>query len=149
MKIAIGTDHAGVEMKNGLIEMMRAEGHEVTDHGTFTSDSVDYPDYAAAVGRSVADGDADRGVLICGTGLGVAIAANKIHGVRAATCNDLFSARLCRAHNDANVVTVGARIIGPDLAEAVVKAFLGTDLDDGPRHRRRLDKINALERAGA
>lgn len=146
-KIAIGTDHAGVDLKNRLTEMLRSEGHEVTDHGAFESDSVDYPDFAAAVGRDVASGEAERGVLICGSGLGIAIAANKVDGIRAATCNDLYAAELARAHNDANVVALGARIVGPELAEAVVRTFLSTDFDGGPRHRRRLDKIHALESA--
>ena len=146
-KIAVGTDHAGVDLKNRLADMLRSEGHEVTDHGAFESASVDYPDFAAAVGRDVASGKAERGVLICGSGLGIAIAANKIAGVRAATCNDLYSAELSRAHNDANVVALGARIVGPELAESIVRTFLSTEFDGGPRHRRRLDKILALESA--
>lgn len=147
MKIAIGNDHAGVELKNLLSEALREAGHEVENHGTDGPESVDYPDFAAAVGSAVASGAAERGVLVCGSGLGIAIAANKVNGVRAVTCNDLYSAELARDHNDANVVALGARLVGPDLAQAIVHAFVATDFDGGPRHRRRVDKIHALESA--
>lgn len=145
MKIAIGADHAGVDLKDQLAGMLREAGHEVEDHGTFGPDSVDYPDFAAAVGSAVSSEQAERGVLVCGSGLGVAIAANKVDGVRAVTCNDLYTAELCRAHNDANVIALGARIVGGGLAEAIVRTFLSTDFDGGPRHRRRVDKIHTLE----
>lgn len=148
MKIALGADHAGFPLKEHLGRFLGERGYEVEDLGTFSGDSVDYPDFAAAVGRAVAHGDAERGVLICGTGIGVAIAANKLDGVRAATCNDLFTARLARSHNDANVLTLGARVVGSGLAEEIVRTFLATAWDDG-RHRRRLDKIRELEHPSA
>lgn len=144
MKIAIGADHAGVELKNHLADMLTRQGHQLADQGTHNTDSVDYPDFAAKVARAVASGEADRGVLVCGTGIGVAIAANKVDGVRAATCNDLFTAEMCRAHNDANVLTLGARVVGTGVAEEIVRIFVATDFEGG-RHERRRDKIHALE----
>jgi ribose 5-phosphate isomerase B len=144
MKIAIGADHAGYELKEQLLRMLREEGLEVEDVGTFSTDSVDYPDFAAAVGRKVVSGEAERGVLVCGTGIGVAIAANKLDGVRAASCHDHFTARMARAHNDANVVTVGARVVGVGVAEEIVRTFLATPFEGG-RHGRRVDKIRDLE----
>jgi len=144
MKISIGADHAGVELKDHLAELLRSEGHEVIDQGTHGKESVDYPDVAARVSKSVVSHETERGVLVCGTGLGVAIAANKIHGIRAATCNDLFTAQMCRAHNDANVITLGSRVVGPGVAEEIVRTFVATDFEGG-RHGRRRDKIHALE----
>ncbi|MDA8015918.1 MAG: ribose 5-phosphate isomerase B [Thermoanaerobaculia bacterium] len=144
MKIATGADHAGYELKDHLAAELRGSGHEVDDVGTSSGDSVDYPDFAAAVGRKVASGEVDLGVLVCGSGLGVAIAANKIRGVRAATCNDPYSAAMSRAHNDANVLTIGARIVGEGLAEEILRAFLSTEFEGG-RHGRRVGKITALE----
>ncbi|MBZ0111873.1 MAG: ribose 5-phosphate isomerase B [Thermoanaerobaculia bacterium] len=144
MRIAVGADHAGYELKEHLATALREGGHSVDDFGTSGLQSVDYPDFAAAVGRAVAEGAADRGILICGSGIGMAIAANKIHGVRAANCNDLFMAQLCRRHNDANVLTLGARVIGTSYADAVVRAFLETPYE-GDRHQRRLGKITSLE----
>ena len=143
-KLAIGADHAGFLLKNHLAQKLRAEGHDVQDLGTHDAQSVDYPDFAAAVGRAVAGGDAELGILVCGSGIGVAIAANKIPGVRAATCNDLYTARLSRAHNDANVLTLGARVVGEGLAEEIVVAFLASPFEEG-RHARRVAKIHALE----
>lgn len=145
-KLAIGADHAGFLLKNHLAQKLRADGHAVQDLGTHDALSVDYPDFAAAVGRAVAGGDAELGILVCGSGIGVAIAANKIPGVRAATCNDLYTARLSRAHNDANVLTLGARVVGEGLAEEIVAAFLASPFEAG-RHARRVAKIHALEPA--
>ncbi len=144
MKISIGADHAGVELKDHLASLLRQEGHEVLDQGTHGTDSVDYPDFAARVARHVVSGESERGILVCGTGLGVAIAANKVSGARAATCNDLFTAEMCRAHNDANVLTLGARVVGSGVAEEIVRIFVATDFEGG-RHARRRDKIHALE----
>lgn len=144
MKIVIGADHAGFELKAHLASRLRDAGHEVEDVGTHSLDSVDYPDLAAAVARGVASGEAERGVLVCGTGLGVAIAANKVDGVRAVTCHDHFTASMARRHNDANVVCVGARVVGSGVAEEVVAAFVESDFEGG-RHGRRVDKITALE----
>ena len=146
MRIAVGADHAGRELKDHLARQLEEEGHEVVDLGTDSSASVDYPDYARKVAAEVAAGGAERGVLVCGTGVGVAIAANKVRGVRAANCNDLYTAQMSRAHNDANVLTLGARVVGSGVAEEIVRVFLGTPFEAG-RHARRVDKIKALEAA--
>ncbi|MEM8962757.1 MAG: ribose 5-phosphate isomerase B [Acidobacteriota bacterium] len=143
MRIAIGADHAGFTLKARLTERLRASGHEVDDLGPSSAESVDYPDYAAAVAGSVAQGDVNLGVLVCGTGLGMAIAANKIPGVRAVTCSETFSARMARLHNDANVLTLGSRVIGEGLALDVLQVFLDTEFEGG-RHQRRVEKIDAL-----
>jgi ribose 5-phosphate isomerase B len=144
MKIALGADHAGFPLKEHLAAFVRDLGHEVRDLGTSSGDSVDYADFAVSVGRSVAAGESDRGILVCGTGVGVAMAANKLPRIRAANCNDLFTAKLARAHNDANVLTLGGRVVGEGLAEDIVRTFLDTEWEDG-RHRRRVEKIHALE----
>lgn len=144
MKIALGADHAGFELKDNLASLLRDEGHQVEDHGTGSSASVDYPEYAAAVGQAVQNGSADLGILVCGTGVGIGIAANKIKGIRAAICNDIFTAGMARAHNDANVLALGARVVGPGVAEEIVRAFLTTEYEGG-RHSRRVGKIHALE----
>lgn len=141
MRIAVGADHAGLELKRHLVGVLIAAGHDVDDLGTSNSESTDYPDWAARVAESVASRTAERGLLVCGTGVGMAIAANRRRGVRAANCNDLFTARLARAHNDANVLTLGARIVAPALAEAVLEVFLAT-LFEGGRHQRRVDLLD-------
>ncbi len=146
MRIAIGSDHAGYHLKETIKSQLAASGVEIDDVGTTSDASVDYPDYAAAVARSVASGASDRGILVCGTGIGMEIAANKIDGVRAASVEGLESARLSREHNDANVLTLGARITPPDLALAIVRTFLDTPFEGG-RHQRRVDKIMALQGA--
>jgi ribose 5-phosphate isomerase B len=139
-----GSDHAGFTLKEQLVALLRGLGDEVVDLGTNSLDSVDYPDYAAAVGREVAGDRGSMGLLVCGTGIGVAIAANKIAGVRAATVSDWFSAQATRAHNDANVVAFGARVVGPGVAEAALRVFRDTPFEGG-RHQRRVDKIVALD----
>jgi ribose 5-phosphate isomerase B len=144
MRIAIGADHAGVALKDQLKQWLIERGDTVDDVGTYTTDSVDYPDYAAAVGYAVAGGLADRGVLVCGTGIGMAIAANKIHGIRAAAVVDEASARLSREHNDANVLTLGARLTAVDEARELLRIFLVTEFQGG-RHQQRIDKISALD----
>ncbi len=144
MRVALGADHAGVHLKDVVRSQLEARGIEVQDVGTVGEASVDYPDYAVAVGRSVAAGDADRGILVCGTGLGMAIAANKIDGVRAAAVCDLDTARLAREHNDANVLALGARVTAPALALQIVETFLDTSFAGG-RHAARLEKISAIE----
>ena len=144
MKIAIGADHAGVELKGRLAAELQIAGHEVRDFGTDSAESTDYPDYARLVSQAVARGEADRGILICGTGAGMAISANKVHGVRAAMGYDPEEVRLIRAHNNANVLTLGARFIGPGAASGLVKVFLDTPFDGG-RHARRVDKIGKIE----
>jgi ribose 5-phosphate isomerase B len=144
MRIALGADHAGVALKDDIRQHLERRGHACTDFGTRSTDRVDYPDIAAAVGQAIADGAADRGVLVCGSGLGMALAANKIPGVRAAAVGDAVLARLARAHNDANVLALGARLLTPAPARHLVDLFLDTPFDGG-RHQRRLDKIRALD----
>lgn len=144
MRIAIGSDHAGFDLKNEVGNHLRSGGHEVIDLGTTDSSSVDYPDYGAAVGRSVASSDADLGVAVCGSGIGICMAANKIAGVRAATVHDVTSARMTRLHNDANIMCLGERFTGVQVALDAVDAFVTTSFEGG-RHTRRVDKINALE----
>jgi len=144
VRIAIGSDHAGYELKAHLVEMLRAQGHEVSDHGTHSTESVDYPPICAGVGRDVRDGRADLGIVLGGSGQGEQLAANKVRGVRAALCNDLYTARMARAHNDANVLSIGARVVGVGLAEEIVATFLDTRFEGG-RHARRVDQITQLE----
>ena len=138
MKVVLGADHAGFVLKQSLCSYVRSLGHEAQDLGTHSEDSVDYPDFAVAVARAVASKDADRGILVCGTGLGMAMVANKVEDIRAAPCFEALSAQLARAHNDANVLTLGSRLVGPDLAEEIVRRFLEHEFEGG-RHRRRLD----------
>ena len=144
MKIAIGADHAGFEVKGRLEERLRSLGHTVLDAGTDGADSVDYPDYAEKVGGSVGSGEADYGLLVCGSGIGMSIAANKVRGVRAALCTCETTARLSRQHNDANVLCVGARITGLTVIEEIVRVFLETPFEGG-RHQRRVNKMNDLD----
>lgn len=144
MKIAIGNDHVGVELKQHLADYLRGKGHEVVNFGTDDTASNHYPIYAEKVAKAVLSGEFDRGVLICGTGLGISIAANKVRGIRCAVCSEPVSARLSRQHNDANIVAMGARMIGPVMAEAIVDAFLDTEFLGG-RHQLRVDMIAKLE----
>lgn len=143
MHIAIGADHAGYALKESLAAHLRDSGHQLLDLGTHSADRVDYPDYGAAVGRAVADGTVELGVCICGSGIGIAIAANKVPGVRAATVHDVTSAHLAREHNDANVVCLGERLIGPEVAKEALDAFLAARFEGG-RHAGRVAKIDAL-----
>lgn len=143
MRIAIGADHAGFTLKVQIAEHLRGAGHDVVDLGTHSAERVDYPDFGAAVGRAVTDGTAELGVCICGSGIGIAIAANKIPGVRAATVHDVTSAHLAREHNDANVVCVGERLTGADVAKEAVDAFVAARFEGG-RHSGRVAKIDAL-----
>ncbi len=145
MRIAIGADHAGFALKTQLVEFLVAGGHEIDDLGTSSDESVDYPDFGAAVGRAVAGGGAEVGVCVCGTGIGISIAANKIPGVRAAVVHDVTSARMAKEHNDANVVCLGARLVGPQVAVEALDTFLSSSWQAG-RHERRITKITALER---
>ncbi len=146
MRIAIGADHAGYALKEVLIAHLREQGVEVMDFGTHGTDSVDYPDYARAVAEAVARGEADYGVLICGTGVGMAITANKVPGIRAAAVSDVYSAKMSRAHNDANILCLGGRVVGPGLAIEILEAWLHTPFEGG-RHARRLEKIRRMENA--
>jgi len=143
-RIAIGSDHAGYDLKQHLVTMLRAQGHEVDDQGTHSTDSVDYPAICAGVGRTVRDGDADVGIVLGGSGQGEQLAANKVRGVRAALCNCLYTARMARQHNDATVLSMGARVVGEGLAEEIVQTFLTTDFEGG-RHARRVDQLTELE----
>jgi ribose 5-phosphate isomerase B len=145
MKIAIGADHAGFALKERLRERLAGEGHDVIDFGTTTAEPCDYPDFAQPVARDVARGRADRGILVCGTGIGMAMAANKIAGVRAAPAQSEDAVRLTREHNDANILTLGARYLDPDRAAALIEIFLSTEFTGG-RHARRVAKIAQLER---
>ncbi len=144
MTIAIGCDHAGVELKKEILALLNNLKIQYIDYGTDGSESVDYPDFGEKVSESVASGNTTRGILICGTGLGMSIVANKFSGVRASLCNDLFSARMSRLHNDANVLVMGGRIIGKDLAQEIVRTWVSTPFE-GNRHSRRLDKITKIE----
>ena len=147
MKWFAGSDHAGLALKRQLIDVLRGLGDEVEDVGTLTEASVDYPDFGAAVGRAVVGAEGTRGLVVCGTGIGISIAANKVDGVRAALVHDPYTAAMARAHNDANVVALGARVVGPGVAEAALRAFRDTAFEGG-RHGGRVDKIGALERGG-
>src|SRR5690606_1591114 len=142
--IAFGCDHAGFELKEHLVARVTDAGHEVIDHGTFSTESVDYPAFCAAAGRSVRDGEADFGIVLGGSGQGEQLAANKVRGVRAALCNDLYTARMARSHNDANVLSIGARVVGVGLAEEIVDLFLSTPFEGG-RHARRVAQLAELE----
>ena len=144
MKIAIGNDHAALELKNHIVDYLVKEGHEVVNFGTDTPASTDYPIYGARVAHAVANGECERGVVICGTGIGISISANKVKGIRCALCSEPVSAKLTRQHNDANVLAMGARIIGPAMAEEIVHTFLTTEFECG-RHSRRVDLITKLE----
>ncbi|MBX6377605.1 MAG: ribose 5-phosphate isomerase B [Clostridia bacterium] len=144
MRLALAADHGGFELKEAIKGWLRELGHSVEDFGTHSAEAVDYPDYARLVAEAVARGDCDRGVLVCGSGIGMAIAANKVPGVRAAVCNDPYSARLTRQDNDANVLALGGRVVGPGMAREILEVWLNTPFAGG-RHARRVEKIRALE----
>ena len=145
MRIAIGSDHAGYELKSALAPALRKHGHEVVDVGTDSAESVDYPDFAAAAAHLVGDGEAERAVIVCGSGVGVSIVANKVDGVRAVNAHDPDEAEMSRRHNDANVLTLSGKRLGAAEADPIVERFLGTDFEGG-RHARRVHKITAIER---
>ncbi len=144
MKVAVASDHGGFVLKEEIISLLRERGKEYEDFGTFTEDPVDYPDIALLVAEAVIKGGYDWGVLCCGTGIGVSIAANKVPGIRAAQCHDTFSARAAREHNDANILTLGQRVIGSGLAREIVKTWMESEFQGG-RHTRRVDKIGLIE----
>ena len=145
--LAIGSDHGGFELKKAVMKHLAERGVEYRDYGTFSAESCDYPDFGEAVGRAVASGECERGIVICGTGIGISIAANKVRGVRCALCGDCYSAQLCREHNDANVLALGARVLGEGLALKIVDTYLDSSFQGG-RHARRVAKIMALEDKG-
>ena len=145
MRIAIGNDHAAVELKREIAAYVKELGHDVENYGTDSSDSCDYPVYGEKVGKAVASGAADLGILICGTGVGISIAANKVRGIRAAVCSEPVTARLVKEHNNANIIAFGARIVGIEMAKEIVKAFLSTEFLGG-RHERRVNMISRIEK---
>ena len=144
MKITIGSDHAATALKDEVKKVLAEFNAEIKDVGTFGTESVDYPDIAEKVCADVVSGESERGIVICGTGIGISIAANKINGIRCALCGDVYSAKMCRAHNNANVLAMGGRVIGSGLAGEIVRAWLTTEFA-GERHERRINKITALE----
>lgn len=145
MKIAVGADHAGFPLKEEIVRFLREEGRDFDDFGTHSADRVDYPDYAKAVAEAVARGDYDVGILVCGSGVGMSVAANKVPGIRAALCGDCYTARVARSHNDANILTMGGRVIGQALALEIVKAFLSTPFSGDERHARRIGQIAEMD----
>lgn len=146
MKIAMACDHGAVELKNKLKAHLQEKGMEVVDFGTHTTDSCDYPDYIAPAARAVASGECDRGIVLCTTGIGVSIVANKIKGIRCALLSDTMTARLTREHNDTNMMALGAGVTGPMLAQEIADVWLATDFSHSERHQRRIDKVMALEK---
>ena len=144
MKIAVACDHGGLQLMRALVRYLTSKGHEVIDFGTDTEESCDYPDYALPAAEAVAAGRCERGILVCGTGIGVSLVANKVPGIRCAHCHDTYSAKYTRLHNDANMLAFGQRVIGEGLMEEIVDVFLSTDFEGG-RHQRRLDKLAAIE----
>lgn len=145
MKLVIGSDHAGFELKENIRSYLEQNGYEYTDIGVYTSESADYPLQAQALCQKITSGECERGILCCGTGIGMSMAANKIDGIRAACCSDYFSAKYTRAHNDANVLCLGGRVVGAGLAEELVKVFIETEFEGG-RHQRRVNLIHDLEK---
>ena len=141
MKIGIGNDHAAVDMKNEISEYLKEKGYEVVNYGTDSNESCDYPVYGEKVARAVVAGEVEKGILICGTGIGISITANKFKGIRAAVCTDCFTAEATRLHNDANILALGGRVVGPGLALKIVDTFLNTPFSNDERHKRRIAKI--------
>ena len=146
MKIAVACDHGGLNLKNAVIEFVKKLGHEVEDFGTYTNASCDYPDFAAAAAEAVANGKCERGILVCSSGIGVSIVANKVPGVRCAHCHDTYCAKYTRLHNDANMIAFGEKVVGVGLMEEMVSIFLTTEFEGGERHERRVAKIAELEK---
>lgn len=145
MKIGIANDHASVEMKQQVVVYLKEKGYDVVNYGTDSTESCDYPVYGEKIGHAVASGEVDFGIAICGTGLGISLAANKVHGIRAAVCSEPYTARLSRQHNNANVLAFGSRVIGIELAKMIIDEFLGAEFEGG-RHQRRVDMIMDVER---
>ena len=146
MKISVGCDHGALALKNLVVAHLEKQGHQVTDFGTHTTDSCDYPEFAAAAAKAVADGTCDKGIVLCTTGIGVSITANKIPGIRCALLSDVMSARLTREHNDTNVMALGAGVVGQMLALEIVDTWISTEFSHNERHQRRIDKVMALEK---
>ena len=146
MKISIGCDHGALTLKNKLVSWLEDKGHEVKDFGTYTPDSCDYPEFAAAAAKAVAAGECEKGIVLCTTGIGVSISANKIDGIRCALLSDVWSAKMTRLHNDTNMMALGAGVVGENLALEIVDTWLGTEFSGDARHQRRIDKVMALEK---
>ena len=146
MKISIGCDHGALTLKNKVVSHLQAQGHEVLDFGTHTAASCDYPEFAAAAARAVASGECDKGIVLCTTGIGVSISANKIDGIRCALLSDVWSAKMTRLHNDTNMMAIGAGVVGENLALEIVDTWVGTEFSGEERHQRRIDKLMALEK---
>lgn len=145
MRIGIGNDHSALEIKKEIMEFLQEKGHEILDYGTNSRESCDYPEYGEIVGRAVVKGEVDQGILICGTGLGISLAANKVKGVRAAVCSEPYTARMARMHNNCNILALGARVVGADLAKMIVDVWLNTEFEEGGRHQKRVDMIAQVE----
>ena len=145
MKIAIGCDHGALDLKNVLVAHLKDKGYEVSDFGTYTAASCDYPEFAAAAAKAVACGECDKGIVLCTTGIGVSITANKVKGIRCALLSDVMSARMTREHNDTNMMAIGAAVVGQMLAFEIIDTWLGTEFSHEPRHQRRIDKMMAYE----
>ena len=146
MKISIGCDHGAFDLKNKLVTVLTDKGYEVRDFGTYSADSCDYPDFAATAAKAVASGECERGIVLCTTGIGVSIAANKVDGIRCALLSDVMSARLTREHNDTNMMAIGAGVVGEMLAMEILDTWLNTEFSHNERHQRRIDKVMALEK---
>ena len=145
MKISVGCDHGAVALKNKVVAHLTAQGHEVLDFGTHTPDSCDYPEFAAAAAKAVASGECEKGIVLCTTGIGVSISANKVDGIRCALLSDVWSAKMTRLHNDTNMMAIGAGVVGENLALEIVDTWVGTEFSGEARHQRRIDKLMALE----
>ena len=146
MKVSIGCDHGALALKNKVVSHLEGKGYEVVDFGTYTNASCDYPEFAAAAAKAVASGECEKGIVLCTTGIGVSISANKVDGIRCALLSDIMSARMTREHNDTNVMALGAAVVGPMLAMEIADTWLTTEFSHGERHQRRVDKIMALEK---
>ena len=144
MKIALGCDHGGIVLKPAIKELLENRNIEIVDFGCYTTDSVDYPDFALKVAEAVSTGSVDKGIILCGTGMGISIAANKVKGIRAAVAHDLFTAEMCKKHNNANIISMGGRVVTPELATEMVKVWLDSEFEGG-RHTTRVDKITKIE----
>lgn len=145
MKIGIGNDHSALELKAEIIEFLKEKGHEVVDYGTNSSESCDYPVYGEIVAHAVVNGEVDKGILICGTGLGISLAANKVKGIRAAVCSEPFTAKMSREHNDCNILAFGARVVGAELAKMIVDVWVNTEFSGAERHQKRVNMIMDIE----
>ncbi len=146
MKIGIGNDHSALELKKEIIDFLKEKGYEVVDYGTNSSESCDYPVYGEIVANAVAGGEVDRGILICGTGLGISLAANKVKGIRAAVCSEPFTAKMSREHNDCNILAFGARVVGAELAKMIVDVWVSTEFSGAERHQKRVNMIMDIEK---